>query len=147
MKLFTFLLILITLPVLAVDQAVTEFANATQEARYQKLTSELRCVVCQNQSLADSNAELAQDLRNLIRSMILEGKNDQAITGFLVERYGDFVLYTPPLKSTTYLLWLGPLGLLLIALGILVYFIRGQRALPPLTAEERNKIEQFNDQP
>ena len=129
----------------AIDKHPEPFTHPDQEARYQELTSELRCVVCQNQAIADSNAELAQDMRDLIRQMILDGKNNQEITDFLVDRYGDFVLYHPPLKPTTYLLWMGPLFLFLIALGILTYFIRQQKqkSPPSLTEEEQRQLEQL----
>ncbi len=130
----------------AVDKHPTEFATAMEEARYQLLTEELRCVVCQNQSIADSNAELAQDMRDLIRQMIVEGKTNKDITGFLVERYGDFVLYNPPMKSSTYLLWLGPLVLLLSGLAMVMVFVRrhaNATAVPPtLTAEEQQQLVQ-----
>ena len=82
------------------------------EARLKKLESELRCLVCQNQTLADSNADLAGDLRREVREQALAGKNDAEIRDYLVARYGDFVLYDPPLKRTTWLLWFGPFTLL-----------------------------------
>jgi len=130
----------------AVDKHPTEFATVQEEARYQWLTEELRCVVCQNQSIADSNAELAQDMRDLIRQMIVDGKTNEDITGFLVERYGDFVLYNPPMKLTTYLLWLGPLGLLLSGIALVIVFVRrhaNATAVPPtLTAEEQQQLAQ-----
>ncbi|HID99546.1 MAG TPA: cytochrome c-type biogenesis protein CcmH [Thiotrichaceae bacterium] len=146
MKIKAFVLILLILPfkLYAVDKNMIEFDTSQQETRFSELTKELRCVVCKNQSVADSNAELAQDVRNLVRNKILEGQTDQQITHFLVERYGDFVLYNPPLQPKTYVLWVGPLVLLLIALIVLIYFIRRHAvttAVPPsLTEEERNKI-------
>ncbi len=85
-----------------------------QRARYQHLAEELRCLVCQNQTLADSNAELAGDLRRQVETMIVAGRSDDEIKGFLVARYGDFVLYRPPVQSNTWLLWLGPFGLLVV---------------------------------
>jgi cytochrome c-type biogenesis protein CcmH len=146
MKIKVFILILLILPfkLYAVDKNPSEFDTPTQETRFSEITKVLRCVVCQNQSVADSNAELAQDVRNLVRNQILEGQTDQQITDFLVERYGDFVLYDPPLQPKTYVLWLGRLVLLLIALISLIYFIRRHAvttaAPPSLTEEERNKI-------
>ncbi len=146
MKIKAFVLILLILPfkLYAVDKNMIEFDTSQQETRFSELTKELRCVVCKNQSVADSNAELAQDVRNLVRNKILDGQTDQQITHFLVERYGDFVLYNPPLQPKTYVLWVGPLVLLLIALLVLIYFIRRHAvttAVPPsLTEEERNKI-------
>lgn len=152
MKKLTLLLLLLPLTVFAIDKHPVEFTNATQATRYQKLIDEFRCVVCQNQSVADSNADLAQDVRDLVRNMVLQGKTDQQISDFLVERYGDFVLYNPPVKPITYLLWAGPLALLLIAVGFLIYLIRRhtiQTAQPPtLTEEEQQKIQQLlNSEP
>ncbi len=83
------------------------------DGRLKKLESELRCLVCQNQTLADSNASLAEDLRAEVRELARAGKSDDEIRAYLVARYGDFVLYDPPLKRTTWLLWLGPFALLL----------------------------------
>jgi cytochrome c-type biogenesis protein CcmH len=141
LKIFIFLF---AANVWAIDQAATPFSNPQQETTYQKLIEELRCVVCQNQSLADSNASLAQDLRNEVRSMVQQGKSEQQVTNFLVERYGDFVLYRPPLKSTTYLLWLGPIALLLIAFATGFYFIRRQpKAVSTLSADEQSQLDKI----
>jgi len=143
-KVFILILLILSFKLYAVDKNPSEFDTPTQETRFSEITKVLRCVVCQNQSVADSNAELAQDVRNLVRNQILEGQTDQQITDFLVERYGDFVLYNPPLQPKTYVLWLGPLVLLLIALISLIYFIRRHAvttaAPDSLTEEERNKI-------
>ena len=87
-------------------------ADAAFDIRLKTLESELRCLVCQNQTLADSNASLAEDLRREVRELALSGKNDSEIRAYLVARYGDFVLYDPPLKRTTWLLWIGPFALL-----------------------------------
>jgi cytochrome c-type biogenesis protein CcmH len=87
-------------------------ADAAFDIRLKKLESELRCLVCQNQTLADSNASLAEDLRREVRELAVSGKNDGEIRAYLVARYGDFVLYDPPLKRTTWLLWIGPFALL-----------------------------------
>jgi len=108
-----------------------EFADAATEQRYQKLAAELRCLVCQNQSLADSHADLAQDLRDEVYRMLNEGKTDDEIVGFLVERYGDFVLYRPPVSGATSLLWFGPL---LLLLGAGVVWWRIGRAKAPAAA-------------
>ena len=89
------------------------FKDATEEARYQQLTAELRCLVCQNQSLADSHADLAQDLRAEVFRMLQAGQTNEQIVDFLVARYGDFVLYRPPVSRLTYALWFGPLLLVL----------------------------------
>lgn len=107
---------------------VYQFANARQEAQFQHLLKSLRCVVCQNQDLADSNARLAVELRSMVHDMVLNGKSDQDIMQFLTMRYGDFILFNPPVRWVTSLLWFGP-GLFLL-LGILVYgryFLRRSR--------------------
>lgn len=96
------------------------------EKKVLSLSNELRCLVCQNQTIADSNAELAVDLRNQVRKQISEGKSDREILDYMVERYGDFVLYRPPLNYKTILLWLGPFLLLIIAMLILIQQIRAR---------------------
>lgn len=117
------------------------FADPAQGTRYERLLAELRCLVCQNQSLADSNADLAQDLRNEIHRMLNAGENDQAIIAFLVARYGDFVLYRPPLQRTTSLLWFGPLLLLGIAALIWRRVTRAAGANPaPLNDDEHARL-------
>ena len=110
------------------------------EARLHALSTELRCLVCQNETLAESRAPLANDLRREIRDMMRAGKSDREITQFLVSRYGDFVLYRPPVKSTTVALWVGPF--MLLGLGVAGWFVvlrrRARRiAVQPLTAEDR----------
>ena len=95
------------------------------DTRLKKLEEELRCLVCQNQSLADSNAPLAEDLRREVRALAVAGKNDAEIKQFLVARYGDFVLYDPPVKSTTWLLWFGPF--VLLAIGAVVWWTVARR--------------------
>jgi len=121
------------------------FKDPQEEKRFQSLIAELRCLVCQNQSLADSNADLAQDLRNLVYQKMKEGKSDEEIVDFLVARYSDFVLYRPPVKSTTAMLWFAPA--LLVVVGATVAFVairrRSQQAATPITDEERKKIEQL----
>jgi len=105
----------------AMAQEPLVFDTLEQEARYNKLTMELRCLVCQNQNLADSDAPLAQDLREEIYGMMMAGQNNEQIKQFLVDRYGDFVLYRPEMKSNTLVLWLMPAILLGIG-GIVVFF-------------------------
>lgn len=116
------------------------------EARLKHLAIELRCLVCQNQTLADSNAPLAEDLRREVREMIVKNMSDKEIIDFLVERYGDFVLYRPPLKATTTLLWVGPFVLLLAGATVLVITLR-RRARKvvdvPVTDEEHRRVEQL----
>ena len=104
-----------------------QFKTPDQEQRYKDLSEELRCLVCQNQSLADSHAELAQDLRNEVYRMIVEGHSDQQIVDFLVTRYGDYVLFRPPLKTGTVLLWAGPFLMLLGALLIVYRYTQRNR--------------------
>jgi len=111
------------------------------ERRVMALAVELRCLVCQNQTLADSNAELAVDLRNQIREQMKRGASEADIAEFMVARYGDFVLYRPPFKTATALLWLGPLLLLVTGLGALFFRIRRRRTSdePKLTEAERER--------
>ena len=104
----------------------TQFESSELEKRYQGLIAELRCLVCQNQNLADSDAELAKDLRRKTTEMLKAGHTDQQILDFMQERYGDFVLYRPPFNSTTAILWLGPFILLLFAV-IVVFRMSGQK--------------------
>lgn len=99
-------------------------ANPDIEARMHSLGEELRCLVCQNQSLADSHSGLADDLRREMREQMAAGKSDKEIVDFMVARYGDFVRYRPPLKATTLLLWLGPFALALVAVVALIRFFR-----------------------
>ncbi len=109
-------------------------------ARAVKLAERLRCLVCQNQSIADSNAELANDLRRQIREQIAAGKSDDEIVNYMVNRYGDFVLYQPPFKATTALLWAGPALLLVGGFIVLLRNVRRRQAAEaPLTAEERER--------
>lgn len=117
------LLVLCLVGLLAPAQASIEayqFESAEMEADYNQLINELRCLVCQNQNLAGSDADLARDLRRETYDMLNEGKSPQQVVDFMVARYGDFVLYRPQFKSTTYLLWLGPFLLLLCVLVLLV---------------------------
>jgi cytochrome c-type biogenesis protein CcmH len=102
-----------------------------------------RCLVCQNQSLADSDAELAHDLRAEVYDMIQAGKSDEEIVTFLVTRYGDFVLYNPPVKPSTYLIWFGPFVLLIIAAILLLRAVRRQKNIPAteITSEERARLD------
>jgi cytochrome c-type biogenesis protein CcmH len=104
-----------------------EFASEQMEEDYKTLVAELRCLVCQNQNLADSNAELAVDMRNKVYSMLNEGKSKTEIADFMVARYGDFVLYRPPVKSSTFMLWFGPFIFLLVGALIAVSYVRRQQ--------------------
>ena len=116
------------------------------ESRLKGLAEELRCLVCQNQTIADSNAPLALDLRNQIRTQIAQGRSDDQIRDYMVERYGDFVLYKPPLKATTALLWVGPF--VLVGLGLLLWLglVRRKPAVPegaPLEERRRKDLERM----
>jgi len=113
-----------------------QFDSPQMEADYNDLVDELRCLVCQNQNLADSNAELAQDLRKQTYEMLQQGKSREEVVDFMVTRYGDFVLYRPPFKLTTLLLWLGPFLLFLIALTIVAMFFRKQKQTSVSVSEE-----------
>lgn len=107
--------------------APLQFNNTTEEQRFHALVSELRCVMCQNQSLADSNAQIAVDLRREVLALMREGRSDREIKDFLVQRYGEFVLYRPQVESSTWLLWFGPAVLLLIG-GVVVAGIVRRRS-------------------
>ena len=104
------------------DPTPLQFKDSAEETRFHQLTSELRCVMCQNQSLADSNAQIAHDLRREVLDLMREGKSDREVKQFLVERYGEFVLYKPEVTPGTWLLWFGPLVLVLVG-GIVVWRI------------------------
>lgn len=108
----------------SVFAADNRFDNPEQQARYETLIKELRCLVCQNQTIADSHAELALDLRDKVATLIAEGRSDEEIIEYLTARYGDFVLYRPPLQSNTLLLWFGPFLLLLVAGVVLIFTVR-----------------------
>jgi len=115
-------------------------ADPLSNKRAVALSEELRCLVCQNQSIADSNAELAVDLRRQIHEQIAQGRSDQQIVDYMVERYGDFVLYRPPLKATTLVLWMGPPLLFVIGLWLLLLYLRQRRSrveVQPLSSEDR----------
>ena len=120
---------------------VLQFDNAQQERRYNLLIEELRCLVCQNQNLADSNADLAKDLREKTYEMIKAGSSNEEIVEYMVDRYGDFVLYRPPVKLTTVILWTGPFVLLLIGVWGLVRLIR-QRQKQPIATLSQEQHEQ-----
>ena len=123
-------LLLLGLLLVFTAQAVedlTAFPDDEMRQRYHTLTEELRCPKCQNQNLADSNSMIAEDLRAEVHRLLLDGKSDQQIKQYLVARYGDFVLYKPPVKSSTWVLWLLPVALLLVAVIVILLLVRGQR--------------------
>jgi cytochrome c-type biogenesis protein CcmH len=115
------------------------------EARARILSKELRCLVCQNESIDDSNADLARDLRTIVRQRLVAGDSDDAAKQYLVARYGDFVLLEPPVKLKTYALWFGPAGVLALGgLGVLLFFRRRRGPLaapPPLSADEQRRLD------
>jgi cytochrome c-type biogenesis protein CcmH len=125
-------------------EAQPSAADPVLEERVMKLAKELRCLVCQNETLADSRADLAEDLRGQIREQMRAGKSDKEIIGYLTDRYGKFILYNPPVDPTTYLLWFGPFVLLLAGLALLFRYVKQRRELiieQPLSAEERRRAE------
>ena len=144
MKSFALLLLMLaSLSILAVAKEAQPLSNDPQlEKRVMALSEQLRCLVCQNETLAGSHADLAVDLRQQIREQMKAGKSDKEIVAFLTERYGDFVLYNPRLTARTYLLWFGPF--ILLGGGLLAFYsyIRKRRGLitdQPLSAEERKR--------
>jgi cytochrome c-type biogenesis protein CcmH len=147
MSRFLLLLLLLMSPLAqAIDSR--QFPNPEQQEAYETLTSELRCLVCQNQTIADSNAELAADLRRQVQEMLEQGKSREQIVQFMTDRYGDFVLYKPPFNAKTSLLWIGPIVFLLLGL-VAVYFVirqkRAKAATEPTQAEKLAKIRRLLD--
>lgn len=125
-------------------EAQPSAADPVLEERVMKLSKELRCLVCQNETLADSRADLADDLRNQIREQMKAGKSDQEIIGYLTARYGKFILYNPPVDPTTYLLWFGPFVFMLAGLAVLFRYLKQRRERiveQPLSADERQRVE------
>ncbi len=148
----TILVLLTLVGVQTVNAAVDvyEFKTTEQAEHYQQLVEELRCLVCQNQNLADSNSGLAQDLRHEVATQISNGASEKQVVDFMVARYGDFVRYKPPVKSTTLLLWFGPFLMLLIAVWGGLIFVRrrsnsAQRVLSPSTQAQLSHLLQDND--
>jgi len=131
--------------VLEASVEVKTFDSPEQELRYKKVISELRCLVCQNQNLAGSDAGLAKDLRKQVYKMIRTGKSNKDITEYMVTRYGDFVLYRPPFKATTYLLWIGPFIILGFGLFTLIRFIRMRKknVITKLTDKDKEKLKKL----
>lgn len=128
------------------EEAIPQSDTTELEARLKHLSLELRCLVCQNQSLADSDAPLAEDLRQEIRLLMAKGKTDEEVVEFLVARYGDFVRYRPPLKRTTWLLWFGPFLLLGVGIAMLSRTLRRRKSRlthAPLTGQERDRVQKL----
>ena len=118
------------------------FSTPEHEQRYRTLVDELRCLVCQNQTIAESNADLASDLRREVYRMVEDGRSEDEIAGFMVARYGDFVLYRPPLRGDTILLWAGPFLLAAIGLTVLAVHLRRRRRAPaaPIGEADRARL-------
>jgi len=149
---FALVLALFAQPVLAVEPSEM-LQDPALEARARELSKEIRCLVCQNQSIDDSNAGLAKDLRVLLRERLVAGDSDAEIKEFLVARYGDFVLLKPPVKGSTYVLWYGPLAVgVLGALGVAIFLLRrrggdaGSVTPAPLSEEEQRRIAALLDE-
>ena len=144
-RLLALFLLAMTAEWASAKEATPAAPDQALEQRVMALANELRCLVCQNQTIADSNAPLAEDLRNQVREKMQQGANDSEIIDFMVARYGDFVLYRPPFKATTFLLWFGPL--LLLAAGSIVLLRRLLRRPPApdveMTAAERKRAEKL----
>jgi cytochrome c-type biogenesis protein CcmH len=139
-------MLLSCLPLTSMAAAEPTQLDPVAARRLVDLSAQLRCLVCQNQSIAESNAELAVDLRNQINEQIKAGRSDAEIVDYMVTRYGDFVLYRPPFKATTALLWVGPLALLLVAVAFFYRTLKSRRARieeRPLTAAERAEAERL----
>ena len=136
------LLVLLLAPFLCIaqvsDPTPLQFRDAAEEARFHQLTTELRCVMCQNQSLADSNAQIAHDLRREVLELMNQGKSNAEIKHFLVQRYGEFVLYKPEVQRDTWLLWFGP-GLLLLVGAIVIVVIVRKRSGGGTVASDDNQ--------
>lgn len=141
---FGLMLLSVAGPALSAKEAQPSAADPVLEERVMKLSRELRCLVCQNETLADSRADLAEDLRTQIREQMKAGKSDKEIINYLTSRYGKFILYNPPVDPTTYMLWFGPFVLLLGGLVLLFRYVKqrsGVIAEAPLSAEERRQAE------
>lgn len=126
----------------ATDATPLTFTSAAEEKRFHALVSELRCVMCQNQSLADSNAQIAVDLRREVLELMRQGKSDGEVKEFLVARYGEFVLYRPQVESKTWLLWFGP-AVVLLAGGVIVAGAVRRRARATTPADDRNEDQEW----
>ncbi|MGM0905964.1 MAG: cytochrome c-type biogenesis protein [Pseudomonadota bacterium] len=127
----------------AEDENTRQFENEQQYETYRQLIKELRCPKCQNQNIADSNAPLAEDMRDRTYQMLKEGKSREEIINFMVARYGDFVHYQPPFTKVTSILWWGPLLILVIGVGTAIVLTRKKKAVAELTQEERERLEQL----
>lgn len=148
MRMMSWMFAMLLASTLAQAVEIRQFADAEKQERYESLVKVLRCLVCQNQSLADSDADLAKDLRDEVFNIIQSGKNDEEAIKFLTDRYGDFVLYRPPVKPITSLLWIGPF-LLLFGGGIFLWRQARRRSAAAtdigLTQEELQRLQRLKD--
>ena len=133
---------LLLTPLYAAPVVTYDFASEEQEVLFNKLSNELRCLVCQNQAIADSNADLAKDLRDEIYGMLQQGKSEEEIIEFMVARYGDFVLYNPPLKPLTWLLWFGPALAMIAGFFFVMRIINRQKkaVVDEMSSEEIERL-------
>lgn len=145
------LLALLAIPTLAVEPGEM-LKDPVLEVRARAISKNLRCLVCQNQSIDDSNADLARDLRILVRQRLVAGDSDKAVVAFIVARYGDFVLLKPPFEPATWVLWLGPAMVLMLAFGGMILYYRRRAAsvaataVRPLTKAERRRLSALLDE-
>ncbi len=142
-KLFILIFVIFNLSIAEAAIEAYDFKDETAEADYKVLIQELRCLVCQNQNLADSNADLAKDLRQQTYEMVQQGKNRDQIADYMVDRYGDFVLYRPPFKSSTLLLWAGPFALLVMVIIVVLYRIKNTRQVEAPEKETLTQAKQL----
>lgn len=141
-------LLLLQAPLLLAKEAAPLAEDPALEKRVNEIAAELRCLVCQNQTIADSHADLAVDLKNQVRDMVRSGKTQDEIVDYMVQRYGDFVRYRPPVKASTYLLWAGPFLLLFLGIVVLMQNLKKRRLLADeqetvLSPEEREHLAQM----
>lgn len=130
---------------------VYQFDNTEKTARFKQLVADLRCPKCQNQNLADSNAEIARDLRSKVEQMLVADKSDDEIVQYMVDRYGDFVLYEPRVTTQTYILWYGPIALFLVAFAVIFFIVRIRSQQPrekvnsTLNKQQKQQLDQLLD--
>lgn len=125
---------------LAIDSE-PPFKDPVLQARYERLIHEFRCLVCQDETIADSNADLAAEFRGQVHKLIAAGKTDAEIRAYMVDRYGDFILYKPPVQTSTWALWFGPFLFLLIAVGVVVMVVRRRNSMLQNMADEDGELE------
>ncbi len=149
LRLGLFMLLLMLAPLVFAKEATPMAVDLEVEEVVNEIAAELRCLVCQNQTIADSNAELAVDLKNKVREMVKSGQSEEQIVDYMVERYGDFIRYRPPMKSSTVLLWVGPFVLLLGGLALLGTNLRKRKIIlkdsGDLSSEESERLKTLLD--